>query len=427
MSHPEFARAARHLTPEALRDTLVALVDIASPTGRERPLAEYLVHRLGRAGFLTRLQPMAPERANAVAVRPGRGDGANLVFTGHMDTSYDGDEDYLTGEGYKPKGVVRDGWIWGLGANNMKSGLAAIVVALEAIAREGLELAGDLVFGAVAGETEKTAVDEFTGPAFDGFGAGTRHLVTHGVTGDCAILAEPSSLKVCPAIMGCIWARITVTGSLGHAALARGPETVNAIREMHALQDELHGWLDQYEKSHAYLGEHPNATIAGIRSGAPWRLSRNPRECHLYLDLRTVPGQTADDVKRALRGALAGFARARGVPEPRLEFYLTDPPTALADDEPVVATVREAHRRVTGQEAAIAIRRTSADSTHFNHYGVPCVVYGPGGRAHPDARGAQMHAVCEHVHIDDLVTAARVYVDAALAITSRPAPARRRP
>lgn len=400
------------------------MVDIASPTGRELPMAQYLVHRLRKAGLAARLQEMTPQRANAVGVRPGRGDGVNLLFTGHLDTSYDGDEDYLPGEGYKARGVFRDGWIWGLGANNMKSGLAAALVALEAIAREGIALRGDLLFGGVVGETEKAATEEFTGPAFDGFGAGTRHLVTHGVTADCAILAEPSGLKVCPAIMGCLWARITVSGSLGHAALARGPDTVNAIREMHALQSHLHQWIEEYEQAHVYLGEHPNVTVAAIRSGVPWRLSRNPWECSLYLDIRTVPGQTIDDVKRSLRAALREFAEARRRPEPHLEFYVTDPATALDAEEPVVRTVRESHRRVTGRDADVAIRRPSADSTHFNHYGVPCVVYGPGGRVHPDARGGQMHAVGEHVHVDDLVTAARVYLDAALSLGRQPAPAR---
>jgi len=55
---------------------------------------------------------------------------------------------------------------------------------------------------------------------------------------------------------------------------------------------------------------------------------------------------------------------------------------------------------------------------------VPCIVYGPGGRLHPDAKGL-MHAVGEHVHVDDLVTPARVYLDAALTVCSQSAAARR--
>src|SRR5688500_20084017 len=122
MSHPDYQRAARHITEAAVRDTLMEMVDIPSPTGRERALAEYIVARLTKAGFHAHLQEVSEGRPNAVGVRHGSGDGVNLLFTGHMDTSYDGDETYLNGEGFTAQAVHRDGWIWGLGANDMQSG-----------------------------------------------------------------------------------------------------------------------------------------------------------------------------------------------------------------------------------------------------------------------------------------------------------------
>lgn len=420
MTHPDYARAERHITPRAVSDTLMEMVDIASPTGREGELAKYIVARLAKAGFRAHLQEVSEGRPNAVGVRPGSGDGLNLLFTGHMDTSYDGDEEYLKGEGFKAKAVQREGWIWGLGANNMKSGLASALVAVEAICREGIELKGDLLYGGVVGETEKAPVDEFTGGSVAGYGVGTRYLVLHGVSADYSILCEPTSLKVCTANMGAIWAKITVGGTVSHAALSRDPSVVNAIAEMHALQTALQGWIDTYEAEHVYMGEHPNVTIAAIRGGMPWRLARNPFECSLYLDIRTVPGQTADAVKRSLRRVLHEFARARNRPDPTLEFFVNDPPTAIAEDELITQVVRQSHRRVTGSDASLIIRRPGADSTHLNRYDVPCICYGPGGRTHPDAKGL-MHAVGEHVPVDNLVIAAKVYLDAALEICNRSA------
>lgn len=420
MTHPDFERAARHITPEAVRDTLIDMVDIASPTGREGPLAEYIVGRLLKAGFRAHLQEVSADRPNAVGLRPGSGDGINLLFTGHMDTSYGGDENYLHGEGYKAKGVCRDGWIWGLGANNMKSGLASALVAAEAICRENIALRGDLLYGAVVGETEKAPVDEFTGAAVSGYGVGTRHMVLHGISADYAILCEPTNLRVCTANMGVIWAKITVGGTVNHAAYARQPGVINAIEEMHVLQTMLQQWIQEYEAAHVYLGEHPNVTVAAMRAGKPWQLARNPFECSLYLDIRTVPGQTAETVKRSLRKVLKAFAAARGRPEPALQIFVNDPPTAIGADEPITMALRESHRRLTGKESPLIMRRTGADSTHFNRYDVRCITYGPGGRAHPDAKGS-MHAVGEHAHIDNLVTAAQVYLDAALTLCNRPA------
>jgi len=418
MSHPDYARAARHVTAEAVRDTLMAMVDIASPTGREGALAEYIVARLDKAGFRAHLQEVSEGRPNAVGVLSGTGGGPNLLFTGHMDTSYDGDEDYLKGEGFKAKAVLRDGWIWGLGANNMKSGLASALVALEAIAKEKVQLKGDLLYGGVVGETEKAAVDEYRGSSVSGYGVGTRHMVLHGISADYSILCEPTNLRACTANMGVLWVKITVGGTVSHAANSRHPSVINAIAEMHSLQSKLEKWIEQYEAAHVYLGEHPNITVAAIRGGMPWRLARNPFECSLYLDIRTIPGQTAEQVKRSLRAVLRDFAQARGRPEPVLEVLVNDPPTTIAGTEVITKVVCEAHKRVTGKETPFIIRRTGADSTHLNRYDVTCLTYGPGGRTHPDAK-ALMHAVGEHAHVDNLLTAARVYVDTALTLCSQ--------
>ncbi len=423
MSHPDYARVARHITTEAVRDTLIAMVDIASPTGREGALAEYIVGRLAKAGFNAYLQEVSEGRPNAVGVRPGSGDGINLLFTGHMDTSYDGDESYLKGEGFKARAVYRDGWIWGLGANNMKSGLASALVALEAICREDVQLKGDLLYGGVVGETEKAAVDEYRGSSVSGYGVGTRHMILHGISADYSILCEPTNLRACTANMGVLWVKITVGGTVSHAANARHPSVINAIAEMHALQSSLEPWIKGYEAAHIHLGEHPNVTVAAIRGGMPWRLARNPFECSLYLDIRTVPGQTAEEVKRSLRKALREFATAHGRPEPVLQVLVNDPPTEINEGALITQVVCDAHRRVTGKDSPFIIRRTGADSTHLNRYDVPCLTYGPGGRTHPDAK-ALMHAVGEHAHVDNLLTAAKVYVDAALTLCSQPAAAK---
>src|SRR5882724_8740533 len=275
MPHPDFAKAAAHIMADNVRDLLVDLVDIPSATGNEIGVAHYLVERMRKSGLATDLPLVEPGRPNAVGHLRGRGDGLNLLFTGHMDTSYAGDEEHLAGDGFKPKAVFRDGWVFGLGAMNMKSGLAAALVAIEAIVKAGIELAGDISFGGVVGEIEKTAIEEFQGVEYSGYGVGSRHLVTHGVTADFALLAEPTALKIAIANMGCIWLRITVGGTVAHSALANKPNVINAIAVMHELQTDIAKWASDYQAAHIFMGEHPNVTVAAIRGGAPWRLSRN--------------------------------------------------------------------------------------------------------------------------------------------------------
>ena len=422
MPHPDFARAAAHITADTIRSCLIDLVDISSPTGKESGVAHYLVERMARSGMATHLPLVDEGRPNAVGHRRGRGDGLNLLFTGHMDTSYSGDEEHLAGDGFKPKALDRDGWIWGLGANNMKSGLASALIAIEAIAKAGIELAGDISFGGVVGEIEKTAAEEWQGIEYSGYGIGSRHLVTHGVTADFAVLAEPTGLRISVANMGVIWARITVGGTVAHSAWAHRPGTVNAITVMHELQADIAQWASDYQAGNVFMGEHPNVTVAAIRGGAPWRLSRNPYECSLYLDIRTVPGQTVDGIKRSLRRVLRAFADRKGIAEPALHLYVTDPPVVLDEGLPIIGALGAAQTDVMGTRPASIIRRPGADAVHLTAYGVPCVAFGPGGRVHPDTKGASMHAFGEHVLVEDCVTAAKIYLATALDLCNRKAP-----
>ena len=420
MSHREFSKASQYVTPELVRDALVDMVDISSPTGRESAMAHYLRDRMKRVGLDTELQLVDADRPNAVGHLRGRGTGTNLLFTGHMDTSYSGEEEHLTGPGFKPKATIQDGWVWGLGANNMKSGLAAALVAIEAIVKAGIRLVGDISFGGVVGEIEKAPVEEFQGVEYGGYGVGSKHMVTHGVTADYALLVEPTGLRISTANMGVMWLRITVGGTVAHSALAHRPGTVNAISLMHQLQSDIMQWAADYQQRHHFMDEHANVTLACIRGGAPWRLSRNPYECSLYLDIRTVPGQTVDSVKRELRAVLKRFAERAGTSEPSMYVYITDPPTVIDESLPVVEAIGAAQKEVTGERTKSIIRRPGADAVHFTVYGVPCVVFGPGGRMHPDARGGAMHALGEHVLIDDVVTAAHIYLATALDVCSRP-------
>ena len=419
MSHSEFSKASQYITAEIVRDALVDMVDISSPTGREGGMANYLHDRMKQAGLDTELQFVDDDRPNAVGHLRGRGMGVNLLFTGHMDTSYSGEEKHLSGPGFRPKAVVQDGWVWGLGANNMKSGLAAALVAIEAIVKAGIKLDGDISLGGVVGEIEKAPVEEFQGVEYSGYGTGSKYLVTHGVTADYALLVEPTGLRVCTANMGAIWLRITVGGTVAHSALAHRPNIVNAITVMHQLQNDIMVWAAEYQERHHFMNEHANVTIACIRGGAPWRLSRNPYECSLYLDIRTVPGQTVDAVKRELRAVLTKFAERTGTPEPSTYCYVSDPPMVIDEGLPVVEAVGAAQNEVMGERPASIIRRPGADAVHFTAYGVPCVVFGPGGRMHPDARGGAMHALGEHVLIDDVLASARIYLATALDLCSR--------
>jgi acetylornithine deacetylase/succinyl-diaminopimelate desuccinylase-like protein len=421
MDQSVFRDVAQHVTHDAVKSTLIEMVNISSPTGYEVELAKYIVGRMRTAGLTAWLRDVTPGRPNAVGALRGDGTGKNLLFTGHMDVSYDGDEEYLVGEGYKPKAVYRDGWIWGLGASNMKSGLAASLVAIEAVAKARIPLAGDVMLGAVVGETEKAPVDEFEGASIAGYGIGSRYLITHGETVDYCVLTEPTRLRVCTANMGVLWFKITIAGTVSHAAMSNDPSVVNAIEVMNELVPRIKTWARSYEAKQEYFGEHPNVTIAAIRGGLPWRLARNPFECSLYIDIRTIPGTKPDDIKRELRALLRSFASEKKIAEPTMFQYVNDPPTAIDHNHTLVAEISAAHEAVHGKQSPYVIRRTGADTTHFNRYDIPCVCYGPGGIPHPEYSDHLMHATGEHASVDNLFLAANVYTRLILSVCGSPA------
>ena len=180
-------------------DEIVAMccevINIPSPTGGELAMAEYMRAAFQRLGLTITWQQVEDARANVIGRLEGGGNGQCLMFNGHMDTSNTGEEDFLTGIGYKPHAVVKDGMIYGLGIYNMKGALVCYVHAVKALLEAGVKLDGDIILGAVCGEIEKTQWGEFQGKEYRGYGAGTHYLVSHGVLPDMCILGEPTDMQ----------------------------------------------------------------------------------------------------------------------------------------------------------------------------------------------------------------------------------------
>src|SRR5690349_8143155 len=99
------------------------VIDIPSPTGGELEMGRFMRAAFENAGLSVTWQEVEDGRPNVIGVWEGSGNGKRLMFNGHMDTSNTGEEKFLTGIGYKPRAVVRDGIIFGLGIYNMKGAL----------------------------------------------------------------------------------------------------------------------------------------------------------------------------------------------------------------------------------------------------------------------------------------------------------------
>jgi acetylornithine deacetylase/succinyl-diaminopimelate desuccinylase-like protein len=139
----------------SLRDEAVEVLqeliraDTVNPPGNETRAAEVLRGYLDEAGVDCELYARIPERANLVARIRGRGEGPTLLLLSHTDTVLADPEEWSVDPW---SGELTDGHVWGRGALDMKSQVAASAVAVAALAREGFEPAGDVIFAATADE-----------------------------------------------------------------------------------------------------------------------------------------------------------------------------------------------------------------------------------------------------------------------------------
>ena len=209
------------------------VINIPSPTGWELAMAEYMRAAFQDLGLTITWQQVEEARANVIGRLEGGGNGPCLMFNGHMDTSNTGRETFLTGLGCKPKAIIRDKMIYGLGIYNMKGALVCYTHAVKALQRAGVKLQGDIILAAVAGEIEKTQWKEFRGREYRGYGVGTHYLVNHGVLPDVCILGEPTDMQIILEHYGSLWVRISVSGIYVHTAFAEGRAERNSIRRLY--------------------------------------------------------------------------------------------------------------------------------------------------------------------------------------------------
>lgn len=384
------------------------LVAISSPTGSELAAAHYLADVMSGAGLDVTLQEIEEGRANAVGRLDGAGSGPSLMFNGHLDTSYSGDEDWLEGPGFRPEPQIRDGAIFGLGIMNMKGAVACYVEAVRALLDAGVRLAGDLVIAGVAGEIEKSQWwPEYRGSEYRGYGSGTRHLVVHGGITDAAILGEPTEEKVVLGHWGTLWARISTSGPFFHTAYSPGRQAENSIVRMQDVVERVRPWLVEWEERTEYRGNRGAANIGAIAGGFPWRLSRTPHQTSLFLDLRVPPTMTMLEADRSFRGLVRSLRDELAGHEISGEVFVTAPGSEIDEGHPLVTAISSGHQAVHGSPPETDYVRWGSDAGTLSRYGVASLNYGPISSALPGPEG-------EQVPIESLVNTAGSYALAAI-------------
>jgi succinyl-diaminopimelate desuccinylase len=383
------------LTRELVR--IPSVVRPGDPAATEGAVAEHVRAWLAREGFTVEVHEVAPGRPNVVGWIGDKADGRSLLLEGHTDVVTEGDAAEWSHPPFAAELV--DGRIYGRGAADMKSGLAAALVAAAAIRRRGAPLRGRLVVAAL--------VDE------EGDMIGARHFTTTPIARelDGAVICEPEENELCLEQRGVVWARVTVRGRMAHGAMPEaGVNPITALGELLRQCRPLQRRLRGLARRSRHL--RPPTVTPTIVDAPPRGVAQSnviPSSAEATLDIRLTPGPDEAQVREAID--VACRAAERACPGARIEWRPVNgfrPATTVDRKEPLVEAMVKAYRQATTRAPRFGGVPGSTDGTVLRAVlGIPIVTCGPGSRLIP-------HQVDEYVETRELIEAARLYAATAL-------------
>ncbi|QOC93421.1 M20 family metallopeptidase [Micromonospora craniellae] len=384
--------AYAHVTPDLLREIVVGMVDIASPTGEERELADWAVARLTAAGVDARLQPIDLTQANAVGWIPGRANGRSLLLYAPIDTLTTGnpeeDEPYAAAAlrpDMRACATVDGDYVLGLGASNPKGHAAVVTAAVEAIHASGIPLEGDLWLGLGAGgmPTNRRATPHVTRENA-GQGVGCSFLLEQGVYPDYALIAKPG-WSVSWEEVGLCWFEVVVKGTFSYVGSRHRMRYRNPIVEAGKVVAGLEDWFREYSAAHTAGTVAPQGNIGAMRSGWMHLPAVSPSQASLMVDLRIGPDSSPAAIRREFAAAIDRIRDTHPDLEVSWEMMLSIPGTRTDPADRVVRAAVEAWERATGQPHEPILHNSGAtDANILRGRGVPTARIGM-DRIGPDA------------------------------------------
>jgi acetylornithine deacetylase len=326
----------------------------------EAEVGRFVAEWLEGRGIEVELEELAPSRVNVVGRIRGSGGGRSLLLNAHLDTVAPGGPDGST----TPR--VDGDRLYGRGSYDMKSGLAAIMLA--AARAVDLRLAGDVIVTAVSDEESHSIGSE---------------RIAATVKADAAIVTEPTDMRLAIAHRGFLWLELETRGVAAHGS--RYDLGVDAIARMGPVLVAL----DRFdERLRAGVPSHPLLGYASLHASlieGGQELSTYPERCVLQIERRTLPGETAELVEAQIREiAYDATVTTR---------FVREPMETPADSPIVDCLLLNASPLLGGPPEIVGVPYWT-DAALFAAAGIPSVVFGPGGE------GA--HAEVEWVDLRDV-------------------------
>ncbi|MBB6448250.1 succinyl-diaminopimelate desuccinylase [Geomicrobium halophilum] len=359
-------------------------VDSSNPPGNETGVSEIFADRCKKIDLPYHITDLGGNRSNLEIRLKGK-NSRELLLCGHMDTVLPGKQEWEYPP-FEAKQVEKK--LYGRGASDMKSGLAAMFLAVESLFLQKEELPHDVVFLATAGEE------------VDSCGA-RMYLKNHGVSNvEAMVIGEPTREKVVVGHKGALWLEILTFGRTAHGAMPhQGVNAIERMKKVMALLDECRlNWKVTGEP----LGES-SLSINKIEGGVQANVI--PDQCRVYVDIRTIPPQSHKELILELETKLqALFAEEREDSPFQLQTLLNRPGILTESSSRIIQTAQE----INGGDKEVHGVSYYTDAAVLNPESqIPTLIYGPG-----DERLA--HQPNEYVDTDAYLRSIEYYKSLAL-------------
>jgi len=360
-------------------------INTVNPPGKEDPLVWAVGDMFDRFGIPYTIFPHGSGRSSIMGILRGNDEKPGLLLAGHGDTVPIGNANWQ----HQPfSAEIENKRLYGRGASDMKSGIAAMVFAAGALASLGIPLKGDLLVAVTAGEETDSL--------------GAREVVKSAwiERTSCGLIAEPTDLNLLVAEKGALWVKLEAFGITAHGSMpSKGVNAVEFLAELTAW------WKEEWSKNwippvHTLLGEATMSLNSFSGGSAP---NVVPDHAEAVLDMRTLPGQDHGKILNAIRSRMAEKQQDhQGL---RFELHILNdrPPVDIPLDHPLVISLKEKVEEVAEFSPGYGGAAFYTDASVFGpQAGMPLVIFGPGNME-------TMHKVDEYVEIGNLGKAATIY------------------
>ncbi len=366
---------------------LASIVNIASPTGEERKLAEYLCAAMQAQGLQSELQVIDAASANALG-RLGDGFGPSLLLFAPLDSAFSGiaaEELPWVGPQMRPdllpQAVIEEDRVIGLSADNPKAHIVALIAAAQAVRKAEIPLTGRVRLAFGAGGAPSNHRPQQT-RANVGHGAGCEFLLQQGVRGDFAIIAKPG-YAVAWEEVGLVWFCLRIHGTQSYVGRRHIVVDDNPIVHAATVIPVLERWFADYSRRHESGLCRPQGAIGAIRGGWTYKPAFTPAACDLYVDLRITPRCTPLQAWREMQDSLATL-RAQGV-KIDCELILAIPGQATDPANWIIRSCIAAWEEAEGREHRPLMKTSGqTEAAILRRHGIPTARFGLPALMSPD-------------------------------------------